>query len=163
MASNRVLGLVSVIAIAALAGVGFAAYTSTATVTVNASAGSFYLIASGTLTASSLAVGSCTASATGASVTFTASNMLPGDYCNWTFTDRDAGSLPGNYVTWYAPGFSGPGCSQLAVLAPWVIYPVATVAPGGIAAQFYWNITDVGNGQVSGLCSDYNSVTYAAA
>jgi len=163
MAQKWMMGLISVVAIAAVAGVGFAAYNATATVTVTANAGSFYLVADGTLTASSLAVGSCTPSMSGTSITLTSVNMLPGDYCNWTFTYTNAGTVAGNYVSWYAPGFSGPGCSELTVNAPWVVYPVATVAPGGLAAQFYWNITDTGSGMVSGACSDYNTVTYAAA
>ena len=166
MAGKWVIGMISVIAIAAVAGIGFASYQQSATVTVTANAGSFYLVATATLTGSSLAVGTCTPSAVGASVTLTATNMLPGDYCNWTFTDRDAGSLPGTYVTWYAPGFSGPGCSQFNLAPtqfPWIIYPVALVSPGGIAAEFSWNLSDNGNGQVAGSCSDYNTVTFQAA
>jgi hypothetical protein len=163
MARKWMFGLISIVAIAAVAGVGFAAYTATATVTVTANAGSFYLVASGTLTASSLSVGSCTPTMMGNSISMVGNNMLPGDYCNWTFTYTDAGSVGGTYVSWYAPGFSGPGCGQFSFNTPWVVYPVATVAPGGLAAQFYWNITDTGNGMVSGACSDYNTVTYAAA
>lgn len=163
MARKWMMGLISVVAIAAVAGVGFAAYTATATVTVNVNAGSFYLVPAATLTASKLAVGSCTPTLSGDTVTVTDNNLLPGDYCNWTFSYTDAGSLGGTFVSWYAPGFSGPGCSQLTTNDQWTVYPVSEVAPGGVAASFFWNTTDTGTGQSAGLCTDYNTVTYAAA
>ena len=165
MGRKWVLGMIGVIAVAAVAGVGFATFTSTAQVTVTASAGSFYLVASATVTAQSLAVGSCGVAASGNNVTISVTNMLPGDYCNITDTWTDAGSLPGTYVSWSpASLYIGAGCGQLSAFAPWAPAPGAPVAPGGVAAGGYWNITDVGNGAVAGSCYFGNvTVTYAAA
>lgn len=166
MGSKWVLGMVSVIAIVAIAGVGFAAYTSTATANVNVSAGSFYIQGSGLITAQSLAVGTCTVAPSGNNVVGTVSNMLPGDYCNITLTFTDAGSLPGSFVTWSPAPLVGGGCALISIYenGPWVVYPVSTVAPGGIAAQTYWNITDVGSQASSGTCAiGPLVVTYAAA
>jgi len=75
----------------------------------------------------------------------------------------DQGSLPGSFVSWFAPGVSGPGCGQITTYAIWIVYPVASVSPGGTAASFWWNDSDTGNGLVAGFCTDYNTVTYAAA
>ena len=160
--------MISVLAIAAVAGIGFATYTSSASVTVTANAGSFYLTATGDLTASSLAVGTCTSSAgPSGSITLTATNMLPGDYCNWTYTITDAGSLPGTFVTYTFPGFSGPGCSQLTTIANYFAhlpaYPVPSVSPGGTVASAWTNTTDTGSGAVSGSCSGTGTWTYQAA
>lgn len=164
MGGKWALGILSVIAVAAVAGVGFAAYTSSATLTVNASAGSFYIVASASLGANSIAVGSCSAAPSGNNIVLTLTNLLPGDYCNFTNAYTDAGSLPGNYVS-YTPGpFTGAGCSQFSVYAPWTTSPVATVSPSGTAAAGYWNITDTGNGAVSGSCTmGPNTLTYSAA
>lgn len=164
MGGKLVLSLVSVIAVAAVAGVGFAAYTSSATLTVNATAGSFYLVASASLYTSSLAVGSCYVSTSGYNVILNLVNLLPGDYCVFNNTYTDAGSLPGTYVSYAYPPFVGSGCGQLSVFAPWTTAPVASVAAGGIAAQGYWNITDVGSGSVAGSCTIGPAIlTYAAA
>lgn len=164
MGGKLVLSLVSLIAVAAVAGVGFAAYTSSASLTVNASAGSFYLVASASLYSSSLAVGSCSVSTSGNNVILTLTNLLPGDYCVFNNSYTDAGSLPGTYVSYVPGGYTGSGCSQFSVFAPWTIAPVATVAAGGIAAQGYWNITDTGSGAVAGSCTiGPNTLTYAAS
>jgi len=163
MTGKLLMGMISVIAVAAIAGIGFATYTSTASVTVTANAGSFYIQASGVLTASSLAVGTCTLSATGSAITLSANNMLPGDYCNWTATYTDQGSLPGSLVTWFGSGLSGSACGQFTLPNQWIIYPVATVSPGGTAASFWANYTDVGSGTVTGSCSGTNTITYQAA
>lgn len=166
MGSKWVLGMVSVIAVVAIAGVGFAAYTSTATANVNVSAGSFYIQGSGVITAQSLAVGTCAVAPSGNNVVGTISNMLPGDYCNITLTFTDAGSLPGSFVSWTPAYFTGSGCSLISVYGsgPWIVYPVASVSPGGIAASAYWNITDIGSPAASGPCTIGPLViTYAAA
>jgi hypothetical protein len=164
MGGKLVMSLVSVIAVAAIAGIGFAAYTSSASLTVNASAGSFYLVASGSLTASSVAVGSCYVSTSGNSLIWNMVNLLPGDYCNFTVAWTDAGSLPGTYVSYVTGPIVGPGCGQISVVAPWVTAPVPSVAAGGTAAAFYGNFTDSGNGQVAGACTFGPEVlTYAAA
>jgi hypothetical protein len=166
MGSKWILGMVSVIAVVAIAGVGFAAYTSTATANVSVSAGSFYIQGSGAITAQSLAVGTCSVAPSGNNVVGTVTNMLPGDYCNITLTFTDAGSLPGTLVTWSPAGFTGAGCSLISIYGsgPWIVYPQSTVSPAGIAAETYWNITDVGNAMASGACTVGPLViTYAAA
>jgi len=164
MGGKWVMSLVSVITVAAIAGIGFAAYTSSASLTVNASAGSFYIVASAYVSSSSLAVGSCYVTPSGNSVTLVTTNMLPGDYCVFNNNYTDAGSLPGTYVSYVTTPPSGSGCSQLSVYAPWTLGPVATVSPGGTAAAGYWNITDVGSGTVGGACTfGPETLTYAAS
>jgi len=163
MSSKWLLGMISVIAVAGIAGIGFATYTSTASVTVTANAGSFYVQASGDLTAFSLAVGTCTGSASGPAITLVANNLLPGDYCNWTATFTDPGSVAGSFVSWSGFTFTGPGCGQLANFGFWTVFP-ATLLPGSANhASFWQNVTDTGSGAVSGTCSGTLSVTYAAA
>ena len=164
MGGKLVMGLVSVIAVAALAGVGFAAYTSSASLTVNASAGSFYIVASAYVYSSSLAVGSCYVTTSGNSITLNLVNLLPGDYCQFNNSYTDAGSLPGTYVSYVTGPFVGAGCSQFNVFAPWTTAPVASVSAGGVAAAGYWNITDTGNGLTAGSCTiGPETLTYAAA
>jgi hypothetical protein len=163
MGSKWVMGMIAVISVAAVAGVGFAAYSSTAVVNVSANAGSFYLVATADLTASSLAVGSCNVIPSGNSVTIQTTNMLPGDYCNFTDTWTDAGSLPGTLVTWSPAALEGAGCAALSFLAPWTAGPYSSVAAGGVAGAGYWNITDSSNGAVAGTCTGTVSMTYAAA
>jgi len=157
------LAVMSVIAVAAVAGVGFATYTSTANTNVSVNAGSFYIVASATLVGSSLAVGTCSVIVQGTSVEINATNMLPGDYCNWTNQWVDAGTIGGNLVSWSPAYMEGNGCSQLAFYAPWTNGPNAYVAPGGIAGAGYWLVTDVGNGAVAGTCQGSVSMTYAPA
>jgi len=132
--------------------------------TVNASAGSFYIVASASLTASSLAVGTCSVATSGNNVILNLVNLLPGDYCNFTNAYTDAGSLPGTYVSYVYGPIVGAGCSQLSVNAPWTTAPVASVAAGGTAAAGYWLITDVGTGATPGTCTiGPETLTYAAA
>ena len=163
MGSKWMIGVIAVISVAAVAGIGFASYSSTAVVNVSANAGSFYLVATADLTASSLAVGSCSVIPSGNSVTIQSVNMLPGDYCNWTDTWTDAGSIGGSLVTWSPAALEGPGCGQLSFFAPWTTGPYASVAPGGVAGGGYWNVTDTGSGAVSGACTGTVSMTYAPA
>jgi hypothetical protein len=165
MGNRWMMGLIAVIAAAAVGGIGFATYSSTASITVTANAGSFYVQASGGLTASSLAVGSCTSSVgPGGSISVVATNMLPGDYCNWTFVITDPGSIGGNYVSGQYATFTGPGCSQISSVGYWVPYPIPNLLPGsGNAAGFWQNETDTGSGLVSGACSATWNVVYAAA
>jgi hypothetical protein len=165
MVARWVLGTISVIAIAAMAGIGFATVTSTASVTVTANAGSFYVQVSGNLGASSLAVGSCTSSVgPGNSITVTSTNMLPGDYCNWTFVFTDPGSIGGNYVTGQYASFSGPGCSEIYSYGIWTTYPIPNLLPAnGNYASFWQNETDTGSGLVSGACTATWNVVWSAA
>lgn len=149
MARNWVLGVIGVIAVLGVAGVGFATYTASATVNVNATAGSFYLQESADVASSSLssASGGCTFTAPGTSITLTASNLLPGDFCNFTVTVTDPGSIGGN---WFAPipGCSGP-CTQLSLAAANLGAYVTLLPLSANSDHFYVTITDVGTGAVS--------------
>jgi hypothetical protein len=170
MAGKWALGMMTVITVVAVAGIGFAAYNATASVNITTTAGSFYLQGTGTLTASSTAVGACTSGAgPSGTISLYGTDMLPGDYCNWTVAFTDAGSLPGAFVSWVISGTSpgtGPGCSQFWVYgyAPWIVdpYVTTTVSPGGTAASFWWNETDIGTGTVSGSCAWTGTLTESA-
>jgi hypothetical protein len=164
MGNKWVLGMISVIAVAAIAGVGFATYNATASVTVTGNAGSFFVVATGTLTGSSLAVGTCTASASGSAITLVANNLLPGDYCTWNATFTDPGSIGGNFVSWTPFIFSGPGCTELSNGGFWTSGPSISLLPGsGNFASFVQTVSDTGAGLVSGSCSGTLSATWAAA
>jgi hypothetical protein len=165
MGSKWMMGLIAVIAVAAAGGIGFATYSSTASITVTANAGSFYVQATGELTASSLTVGSCSSSVGPAgSISVTANDMLPGDYCNWTFVITDPGSIGGNYISGQLASFSGPGCSQISSYGIWTTFPIPNLNPGSANyASFWQNESDVGSGLVSGACSATWNVVYDAA
>jgi len=166
MVARWVLGTIGVIAVAAMAGIGFATVTATASVTVTANAGSFYVQVTGGLGANSLAVGSCTGAAGPSnSITMTSTDMLPGDYCNWTFTFTDPGLIGGNYVTGqYAVVYTGSGCSQISSYGIWTTYPIPNLLPAsGNYASFWQNETDVGSGLLSGPCTLTWNVVWAAA
>jgi len=149
MAKNWVLGVAGLIAVLGVAGIGFATYTATATVNVNATAGSFYLYESGAVASSSIssASGGCGFSAPGTSITLTATNLLPGDYCNFTVTVTDPGSIGGN---WGAPipACVGP-CTQLTLAAANLGTYVTLLPLSANSDQFYVLVTDHGSGQVT--------------
>jgi len=150
MRKNLSLGAIAVISAVALAGVGFAAYTATATVTVNANAGSFYLVNTAALRTSSLtsASASCTASAPGSSVSLTLDNLLPGDFCNYTVTTTDPGTVGGSAPYGVVGACSG-GCSQISIYAAW-LSPYGALAPlSGSSDTFYVLVTDTGSGAVA--------------
>ncbi|HYA10060.1 MAG TPA: hypothetical protein VEH10_00055, partial [Thermoplasmata archaeon] len=150
MARKLALGMLAVIGVVAMAGVGFAAYTASATTTVNASAGSFYLAESAVVGAQSLtsASGGCTFSGSGNTWTLYATNLLPGDYCNWTVTVSDPGSIGGAPPAGYISGCSGT-CSQLTAAAFWY-GPYGPLAPlSGNVDTFHAVVSDVGSGQVT--------------
>ena len=149
MGRRWLMGVVGLIAVLGVAGVGFAAYTATATLNVNATAGSFYLYESGSVQSQSLssASASCAPGASGTALTLTVTNLLPGDYCNFTVTVTDPGTIGGN---WFAPipGCVGP-CTQLGMVAA-NLGPYVTLAPlSANSDHFYVTVTDSGSGQVS--------------
>jgi hypothetical protein len=150
MGSRWIWGVIAVVSVAALAGVGFAAYVATATTTVNASGGSFYLSETSTVGSSSLSASSaaCAPGTPGSAITLTASNLLPGDFCNFTVTVTDPGSIGGNGPFGVVGACSGP-CSQLSIYALW-LSPYSALAPAsGNSDTFSVLVTDVGSGTVA--------------
>jgi hypothetical protein len=100
------------ITLLALTGIGYAAFTSTATANINASAGTLNLYFSyGTVTTYTSVAGTCTAYASGGQLYVSYTNAAPGDTCSFYGTIANAGSLPATSVslTYYAWQSYGPG------------------------------------------------------
>ena len=121
MGSRMVLAMVAAIAIVAVGGIGFAAFTTTATVSGNGSAGSVQLTwTAGAATFCSESVNTYTDVVStgyvyypGDTLILSAGNLAPGDYCTFSATINNVGSLPVT-VTGAAPtGFSGAACSAI--------------------------------------------------
>jgi len=150
MGSKWVLGMIAIISVAAMAGVGFAAYTASASVTVNGTAGSFYLVQSAVVNTSSLTSVSagCTYSGPGAAITVTAANLLPGDFCNFTVAITDPGSIGGNWGG-YATACSGP-CTQLTLtIGNTPPYQPPLLPLSGNTDHYFVSVHDVGSGQTA--------------
>jgi len=149
MGRNWVLGLVGVIAVLGVAGIGFATYTASASVNVNATAGSFYLLQTADVSSQSLTSASagCGFSAPGATITLTVSNLLPGDFCNFTITVQDPGSIGGNWGG-YLSACSGP-CTQLTATAGNLGAYVVLLPLSANSDHYYLTVTDTGTGAVA--------------
>jgi hypothetical protein len=117
MGNRLVLAMVAVVAIVAIGGIGFAAFTSTVTVNGSAAAGNLVLeFASNPYGtgASTPSGATCSVQAYGGTTTtisVSASNLAPNQYCTFTLTVTNAGSLPANSETSLFSATSGTYCS----------------------------------------------------
>jgi hypothetical protein len=93
--------LATIAVVVAVSGIGFAAFTSSAYINGSAAAGTFYLYwsnpgASGSQPYNVCPVGTITSTSNESdTLVISASNLAPGDYCTFTATLNDGGSLPG--------------------------------------------------------------------
>jgi len=103
VARRWLVGMVGVIAALGLAGFGFAAFTSTATITGTAISGQFLLAwdAGAAGTPSPVDAQSCHTVGSGTVLTFTGTNFAPGDGCSVTDLLYDTGSVPGTVTEAY--------------------------------------------------------------
>ena len=112
MTRKWVLGLATAITLVAVGGMGFAAFTSTATINATATTGSINLawtpvgtpnVGAGTLILTNTSYTTCTSSVTSSLVTITAGNLAPGDSCTISTTYglllSNTGSIPAT-VAW---------------------------------------------------------------
>lgn len=101
MGRRWALGLVTVAVVLAASGIGFAAFTSSAYINGSGTAGTFYLYWSSPGASGSASYNICpvgvisTTTNTSDTLTISASNLAPGDYCTFTADLNDGGSLPG--------------------------------------------------------------------
>lgn len=118
MGKNWVMGMVGAIAVLAVTGIGFAAFTATATVNGTASAGSVDLqitsvLASGCqgfngATAGNATIAFSSIGGGGTSVSVTATNLTPAVACFGDLTLKNTGSVPLNLsVSLNTPGSNG--------------------------------------------------------
>lgn len=153
MARNWKLGLIAVIAVAAIGGIGFSQFTSTATITGNASAGNIDLQWTPQGTPAMVATSSwddCSAVVTASTITITAYNLAPGDDCQLPSSDgvtlTNFGTIPAS-VTWSVTD-SAPACfggdNSLPGAIPYTIGPGQSLPAGGIQIDMYM-YSGVGN------------------
>lgn len=104
MGRKWVVGLVGVVAALGLAGFGFAAFTSTATITGTATSGSFALAWDSGATGIPNPDDSqaCHTVGSGTTLTFTGTNFQPGDGCSVTDLLYDTGTVPGTVTESYS-------------------------------------------------------------
>ncbi len=96
MGRKWILGLVGIVGVAALAGIGFAQFTATATISGTATAGSYGPITIGSAgTYVSSGIAACSVSGSGNAGTYSASGFNPGDYCTTSPVISVGGNLPG--------------------------------------------------------------------
>jgi hypothetical protein len=103
MGSRLVLAMVAAVAIVAVGGIGFAAWTSSVTVSGSGTAGAVTLtwcsangVPTGACTASPsfTGTGGCSISASGSVLTLSGDNLGPSESCDFTAAILDTGSLP---------------------------------------------------------------------
>lgn len=103
------------IAVLALGGIGYSAFTSSVTVTGSASAGSlslYFYTDSSTSGANAVCTWSgSTGSGGDNTLTLTVTNLSPGDYCTATAYIGDTGTLPATSETTNIAGSGGTFCS----------------------------------------------------
>lgn len=115
------IGLIAVIAAVAVGGIGFAAFTSTATINGTATGGTLNLqwtpagtpsLAAGTLLETNVFDG-CSATVTPSLITITATNLAPGDQCeintSYGLFLENTGSLPATVPWTYASDYIWSG------------------------------------------------------
>lgn len=168
MSQKWIAGMIAVFAVLAFAGVGFAlAYQSTATISTNATAGSFAISLTPSVYTSSLSdptSESCGFSGSGLSVTLSPTNLLPGDYCEYQVTIEDTGSLPGTV------GVSSSCNSGYATICADFTFsdnsasfsPAVSVAAGGYTSPAYL-VTITGVTYTSSTAEWTTTVTGTAA
>jgi len=124
MGKRWLMAMVAVVAVVAVGGIGFAAFTANAYIGASAQAGTLSLYwgaPGGTMPTGtgSQSYNTCPAgllsekNTNNDTVTFSAGNLAPGDYCTFSATLYDGGSLPGT-VTAIAVG---PSVSTICTLS----------------------------------------------
>jgi hypothetical protein len=118
MGSRLVLVMVAAVAIVAVGGIGFAAFTSSVTVNGTASAGNIVLefasnpYGTGASTPSGATCTLQTYGGTTTTISISASNLAPNQYCSFVLTITNAGSLPANSESSLFTASSGSYCSS---------------------------------------------------
>jgi hypothetical protein len=117
MGNRLLMVMVTAVAIVAVGGIGFAAFTSTITANISSTAGTISLVWGGfTYNAyhedgTPATYVSCSATAGGAgyaSVSISVTNLAPGDYCVIQSNIIDAGNIPGTVTQTLYNGVSTP-------------------------------------------------------
>ena len=159
--------LVSLLAIALIAagGIGYSAFTSTASATANATGGTIGLIwAYGSPDASNPSYATCQLTGSGSAITLTVAAIAPGDGgCLFDVTVQNTGNIPaaltispGNGQTF---GGTDPSTSTPCFTFNTAGLP-ATLGPGATTSTFYLRIS-VAAGH-SNACAGYSATTSVA-
>jgi len=141
MARNWKLGLAAVIAVAAIGGIGFSAFTSNAYIVGNVSSGSINLewtpTGSAAVQVTNASYDLCTATVTQSTLYVNVSNLAPGDSCTLPSSDgvylTNTGSIPASVT--YSVSETNPGCFWALDTLPggtFTVNPGATLPAGGI-------------------------------
>lgn len=142
MGRKWVLGMVGVVAALALGGIGFAQFTSTATITGNATAGTFGPLTwdhGATGTPSPVDSQACSTSGSGSTLTLSASNFAPGDTCSVKDALTNHGTLPGLLTESYTLTGSSANCPG----TEWSYSDTITATPSpGLPISAGGSITD---------------------
>ena len=143
MARNWKLGLAAVIAVAAIGGIGFSAFTSNAYVVGNVSSGSINLEWTPTGSAAVVVSASndvCSATVTQSTLYVNVSGLAPGDTCTLPSSDgvylTNTGSIPASVT--YTVSDTNPGCFSAFNTLPgstFTVDPGAMLPAGGIEVQ----------------------------
>ena len=137
MVRKWMVGLVAAIAVISVGGVGFAAFTSTVSIQLNATAGSLNIEWIGPSSPAMTGTNTwdkCIASLTAKALTITAGNLAPGDVCTLPASDgvfvTNTGSIPGT-LSLYDASRTGGGCTFFEGdnLVPFGGFPT-TISPG---------------------------------
>lgn len=117
MGNRLLIAMVAAVAIVAVGGIGFAAFTSSVTVNGSATVGTItlefasnpYGTGSSTPSGATCTVGSYVGTVT--TISIAASNLEPGQYCTFSLTVTNAGSLPAISESSSFSATSGTYCS----------------------------------------------------
>jgi len=119
MARKWVIGLIALLIAVTMGGIGYAQFTSSVSLSVNASAGTValsWIDSTPTLTGCP-AYATCSASLTAGALSMTCGPLAPGDSCTLPQSDgvylENSGSLPAT-VSLAFVSQTGPGCFQFA-------------------------------------------------
>jgi len=162
MGKRWLAGLVVVVAIAAVGGIGFAAFTTSAFIKGNASAGTL-----GPLYWSDVSGCSASTSTTNNgsdTLVITALNMAPGDSCTVTGTLNNGGSLPANVYSEVTCVNPAEDCLVFTYWDSFSPYPNGYDVSGGpfgpLAVPAEGSIPYTGTlGLPSGLGNEYQGIT----
>jgi hypothetical protein len=134
--------MVAAVAVLAVAGIGFAAFTSLATVQSNSTAGSMTIVVHNFTTQTNDQTLWCTGVNSGAYLNVTAGPFAPGDSCTVFGNITNTGNLPANVLANWP--HTGSSCFQYTVTLPthnpYVIPVGHGVQPGGFE-KFQFTLT----------------------
>lgn len=117
MVKKSLLAIATIVAVVAVGGIGFAAWTSTVTATISSTAGTFTIVWGSFSYAAYHADGTpasyvgCSASGGGSgqgNVEIAVTNMAPGDYCVISSSITDTGNVPGSVTLTEFSGVATP-------------------------------------------------------